>query len=161
MFNAHVRRLANATMGSLVPATFLLMLRAAGLYFAIVFGIGFVLGTLRVLFLLPRFGTRWAELIEMPFMFIAIVLGARLTVRHFRLQTVPLVSIALGLISLCLVLVMEFSVVLWLRGMTFSDYLAERDPVSGTVYYLMLPLFAAMPWLMTRFDRSRLRQRKV
>lgn len=151
MSKEHARRLENPTTDSILPGTLLLTLKAAGLYFAIVFGTGFALGTLRVLFLLPRFGVRWAELIEMPFMFIAIVLGARLTVRRFKLHASPLVSIATGVIALCLVLLMECSVVLWLRGMTFSDYLAGRDPVSGTVYYLMLLLFAATPWFTARF----------
>jgi hypothetical protein len=137
-----------------MPKALLSVLKAAGLYFLIVFGTGFVLGTLRVLLLLPRFGTRVAELMEMPFMFIAIVIGARLTVRRFRLQASPAMSVVVGLVALCLVLAMEFTVVLWLRGMTFSDYLAQRDPVSGTVYYLMLIVFAAMPWLVARYYRA-------
>jgi hypothetical protein len=151
MFNARTQRLSSATNYSGMPYTLLRVLKAAGLYFLIVFGTGFVLGILRVLLLFPRFGTRWAELMEMPFMFIAIVIGARLTVRRFRLQASPSMSVVVGLLALCLVLAMEFTVVLWLRGMTFADYLAQRDPVSGTVYYLMLIGLAAMPWLVARY----------
>ena len=44
---------------------------------------------------------------------------------------------------------MEFGLALWLRGLTIGDYLATRDPVSGTVYYLLLALFAVMPLLLT------------
>jgi hypothetical protein len=48
----------------------------AGLaYFALVFGAGFVLGVLRVSFLVPRFGERIAELGEMPLMLAVIVIG--------------------------------------------------------------------------------------
>lgn len=134
---------------------FMPVLKAAVIYFSIVFGTGFVLGTLRVLFLLPRFGTRAAEMMEMPFMFIAIVLGARFTVRHFRLHaSSPPISIVVGMLALCLVIMLEFTVVLWLRGMTFSDYLAERDAISGTVYYLMLLIFGVMPWLMVQCSRK-------
>ena len=39
-------------------------------YFLIVFGAGFLLGTIRVLLLLPVLGERAAELLEMPFMLI-------------------------------------------------------------------------------------------
>ena len=45
-------------------------LKSAVLYFAIVLGTGFVLGSVRVPFLVPRFGERYAELLEMPIMFV-------------------------------------------------------------------------------------------
>jgi hypothetical protein len=34
--------------------------------------------------------------------------------------------------------------------MTATDIMLNRDPVSGTAYYLSLILFAAMPWLVSR-----------
>jgi len=49
-----------------------------------------------------------------------------------------------------LLLVAEFSLVLWLRGMTIREYLASRDPMAGTVYIVMLGLFAIMPLLVAR-----------
>ncbi len=54
-------------------------------------------------------------------------------------------SIALGLM-----LVAEFTLALWLRGMTISEYFASRDPVSGTVYYALLGVFAVMPLLVAK-----------
>jgi hypothetical protein len=56
----------------------------------------------------------------------------------------------MGCIALGLLLVAEFIFVLWLRGLTISDYLESRDPVSGTVYYLMLGVFAIMPLIVAR-----------
>jgi hypothetical protein len=44
----------------------------------------------------------------------------------------------------------EFTLVLWLRGLPVADYLAGRDAVSGTVYNIMLGLFAVMPLLVRR-----------
>ena len=55
--------------------------KPAVLYFALVLGTGFALGTIRVAFLVPRLGERYAELLEMSFMFVAIVLAARYVVR--------------------------------------------------------------------------------
>ena len=55
-------------------------------YFALVFGTGFLLGIIRVPFLVPRLGVRTAELIEMPFMFVAILFAARYVVRRFALK---------------------------------------------------------------------------
>jgi len=40
--------------------------------------------------------------------------------------------------------------VLGLRGLTVSQYLADRDPVAGTVYIAMLGFFAVMPLLVVR-----------
>jgi len=57
------------------------ILKAALLYFAIVFGVGFVLGTIRTLWLVPRLGARAAELLEMPLMFVVFVVATRVVVR--------------------------------------------------------------------------------
>lgn len=53
------------------------LLRLSLLYFTLVFGAGFILGPLRVLFLEPRLGTRNAELLEMPIMLVVIWLRER------------------------------------------------------------------------------------
>lgn len=41
-------------------------LKAGVLYFAVVFGAGFLLGTVRVLMVVPHLGARGAELIDCP-----------------------------------------------------------------------------------------------
>jgi hypothetical protein len=56
----------------------------------------------------------------------------------------------LGLIVLSLLLVTEFTLVLRLRDLTIAEYLASRDPVSGTVYNAILGVFAVMPLLVAR-----------
>ena len=58
--------------------------------------------------------------------------------------------LGMGCMALVLMLIAEFGFVLWIRGLSIRDYLATRDPVSGTVYYLMLAVFAAMPLLVVR-----------
>jgi hypothetical protein len=37
-----------------------------------------------------------------------------------------------------------------LQDRTLGEYVASRDPVSGTVYLAMLALFAAMPLVLAR-----------
>jgi len=54
----------------------------------------------------------------------------------------------MGCIALLLLLVAEFGFMLRLRGLTIRQYLASRDPVAGTVYYVILAVFAAMPLLL-------------
>ena len=59
-------------------------MRAAAVYFALVFGAGFLLGPIRVLFLEPRVGLRAAELTELPLMIVAITFAASDIVFHPR-----------------------------------------------------------------------------
>jgi hypothetical protein len=126
------------------------ILKTATLYFALVFGAGFVLGPIRILWAVPRFGERTAELMEMPIMFVVIVLAARWTCRRLAVPSVSTQRVGMGVVALVLLLLPEFTVVLWLRGLTLSEYFANRDPVAGTVYILMLGVYAIMPLLVTR-----------
>jgi hypothetical protein len=125
------------------------IVKAGVLYFAIVFGAGFVLGPIRLLWAVPRFGTRMAELMEAPIMLLVTILAARWVVRRFALPSATFSRLGMGCIALGFMLVAEFILVL-LRGLSISEYLASRDPVSGTVYYAMLGVFAIMPLLMAR-----------
>ena len=124
------------------------ILKAGTLYFALVFGAGFVLGPIRTLWAVPRFGTRVAELIEAPIMFVVTILVARWIVRLLAVPPKPVSRLGMGCVGLGLMLVAEFTLVLWLRGLSISGYLATRDPVSGTVYYVMLGVFCIMPLLV-------------
>jgi hypothetical protein len=55
----------------------------------------------------------------------------------------------MGCVGLGLMLVAEFTLVLWLQGLSIGEYLASRDSVSGTVYYVMLGVFCIMPLLVS------------
>jgi hypothetical protein len=121
------------------------VLKAAALYFAGVFAVGFLLGAIRTVWVVPALGTRIAELIEAPIMLLVVVFAAREIVRrHFEMSQWRQ-WLAVGLVALGFLLFVEFTVVLWLRGLSLSEYFANRDPVSGTVYVLLLGAFAAMP----------------
>ncbi len=52
--------------------------------------------------------------------------------------------------ALGLMLVAEFGLVLWVRGMSIRQYFATRDRLSGTVYYLLLGVYAIIPLLVGR-----------
>ena len=107
-------------------------------------------GTIRTLWVVPRVGTRLAELLEAPIMLVVTILAARWTVLHLSVPRASSVRLTMGSIALVLMLVAEFGFVLWIRGLSIRDYLATRDPVSGTVYYLTLVAFALMPLLVCR-----------
>jgi len=126
------------------------MLKAGVFYFALVFGAGFVLGPIRIFWIAPRVGVRTAELFEAPVMLVVSFVAARWIVRRFAVPSAPQDRLVMGSVALGLMLLVEFTLVLWLRGLSLRQYLAERDPVAGTVYYVTLGAFAAMPLLLER-----------
>lgn len=113
-------------------------------YFLVVFAFGFVMGTIRVLLLEPEIGARYAGLLETPFMIAIIVYAARWAVRRNRLSR-SFELIATGATAFSLLLATEFTVVLWLRGVTLAEYVESRDPITGAIYILMLVLCGLMP----------------
>jgi len=123
-------------------------------YFALVFGAGFVLGAVRVLFLMPHLGARMAELLEMPIMFLVMVVAARFVVSRFRLPPSARARLSTGFLALALLLAAEFALVVLLQEQSLSQYIASRDPVSGSVYLALLVLFAAMPLIQARVRRG-------
>ena len=129
-------------------------LRAGVRYFAVVFGAGFILGPIRLLWAVPRFGPRVAELAEMPIMLAVIVVAARWVVRSLAVPPTPSRRLGMGGVALALLLVGELTLVLGLQGLSIRDYLAGRDPVAGTVYLVMLGAFALMPWLVAGDART-------
>jgi len=126
------------------------ILTASSLYFALVFGAGFVLGVVRTLFVAPHVGTRSAELMEMPVILLVTVAAARWTVVRLAVPSSTLARLGTGCIALLLMLAAEFGLVLRIRGLSVRQYLATRDRVSGTAYYVMLVVFAVMPLLMAK-----------
>jgi hypothetical protein len=125
-------------------------IKAGVLYFAIVFGTGFLLGTIRTLLIVPHLGARTAELLEVPLMVAVSFVAARWIVRRMELPFLLSLRMAMGTIALALMLVAEFSFVLSLRRMSLRQYFATLDPISGTAYYVSLLLFALAPIVIER-----------
>ncbi|WP_290538896.1 hypothetical protein [Alcanivorax sp.] len=88
------------------------LIKPALVYFILIFAIGFALAMIRIPFLVPRLGERWAELVELPFMVLASFLVARWLVRRFGLVTV-MQCIGTGLPALLMMLSAELAVTLF------------------------------------------------
>lgn len=123
------------------------ILLAAAVYFGMVFGAGFLLGAVRVPFLVPRLGERIAELAEMPLMFAAIYFAAGYLVRRYGASIASFGWVLVGAMSLTMLVAAELLLAIAIAGRSLGEYLASRDPISGSVYLGMLLVFAAMPWL--------------
>jgi hypothetical protein len=79
----------------------------------------------------------------MPFMIAASVFFAGRFVRRWRLGVGA--ALAGGVLALALLLGAEFTLVATLRGLTLEQYLASRDPVSGSAYVAALCVFMLAP----------------
>ena len=123
------------------------MVRAALVYFALVMGVGFLLGVVRIPFIVPRIGERWAELAEMPVMAAVIFVAAGYVLRKFPSIRLRGRSLVVGFLALALVVCAELGLAVTLQSQTLSEYLASRDRVSGSAYLAVLVLFALMPRL--------------
>ncbi|MCB1686608.1 MAG: hypothetical protein R3E82_20995 [Pseudomonadales bacterium] len=125
------------------PSALLQTLRLGLLYFSTVFLAGFLLGVLRTLWLAPWIGERSAELVEFPVMLVVMVLAARIVVQRCPQRTSLLLIV--GGIAALGVLVFDVLVGLWLRELSLREILFERDPLTGTIYYLMIGLLVLLP----------------
>ena len=124
----------------------MLILKAGLGYFLLVFGAGFLLAFVRIPFLVPAFGIRTAELMETPVMLAVIVWASRrLARRHPELPRLS--RLAAGLLALACLIVAELAVAYVLGARSPGQYIASRDPVSGSVYLASLVFFAVAPVL--------------
>lgn len=124
------------------------VLRAALIYFALVFGVGFCLGPIRVLLLEPRLGATAAELIEAPLMLTTIYFAGRWVGHRFCSGLGGGARFAVGLMAAALVLGADLGVGGGLRGMTVVEVLRHRDRLTGSVYYASVIWMALAPRIL-------------
>ena len=123
------------------------IVRASFLYFALVMGAGFLLGSVRVLLVVPRLGERWAELAEMPIMATVIFVAAGYILRRYPEVQTRGRALMVGFMALALSVGAELVLAVVLQSQSLAEYLASRDKLSGSVYLVLLVAFALMPRL--------------
>ena len=134
------------------------MLKVGAVYFALVFAVGWILGPIRELWIIPRLGRSAGFVIEAPIMLMAMMASARWVIRRFCVDNSFSTRTSIGLIATPLLIVAEILGTWWTRGASLSGYLATFDTVSGGVFVLLLVLFAAMPMLVERGEHLSGRQ---
>jgi hypothetical protein len=126
------------------------VLKAGAVYFLIVFAVGWILGPIRELWAVPRFGRLTGVLLEAVIMLIAMAVAARWVIRRFHVKPTFGSTISMGLLALGILVPAELAGVVWVRGLSLPEYLASFATAPGLVSQLMFLLFAAMPTLVTR-----------
>lgn len=124
---------------------------AAVVYWAIVFALGFVLGTVRVLLVIPRVGLIPATLLELPIILTASWFAAGWILRRFAIDS-GRDALILGGLAFAILMAAECALAVVLSGETPARWLTGlREPhallgLAGQI------AFAAMPWWRVRRD---------
>jgi hypothetical protein len=126
---------------------------AAVLYFVAVFGAGFVLGPIRVLWLEPRLGVVAATLCEAPLLLLAMIAASCWIPRIIRIGRSIGAMLAMGFGALVLQQAADFVVGTALRGISATDQIARLASPEGAIYAALLVLFALMPAVVNRISR--------
>ena len=121
------------------------MLRAAIAYWAVVFALGFVLGTVRTLWLAPAIGLVPATLAELPVMLAASWWASGLLVRRFAIATAG-AGLVMGGLAFALLMAAECALAVGLIGQTPGEWLGGLGQPHALLGLAGQVVFALMPW---------------
>jgi hypothetical protein len=130
-------------------------IKAGLICFLLVFALGWVLGPIRGLWAVPRFG-RIALLVEAVIMLIAMIASSRWVMRRFNVPQTLGSTIPMGVVALGILAPAEIAGVLWVRGLSLQEYVASFVTMPGVISLVMFLLFAAMPTIVGQFTTARL-----
>lgn len=124
------------------------LIRPAGAGFAyaiLTFAVGFALGTVRVLLVVPRVGPTRAVLIELPVILAASWWISRLCVARFRVSRAVAARLVMGVAAFVALMLAEasLSVVLFERPLT--EYLVSLTTLAGAIGLAAQVAFAGFP----------------
>jgi hypothetical protein len=123
--------------------------RAAVAYFALVFTAGFVLGTIRVLLIVPLWGELPAVLLESPIMLCVSWLVCGLLIRAFGVRESS-AGLAMGAAAFALLMTAELSLSLLAFKRSPVEFLRGYGTPAGAVGLTSQLAFGFIPLLRTR-----------
>ena len=129
-------------------------LSAAIAYFFVLFALGFVLGTIRVMLIEPRLGELAAVLVEVPVMLAAGFFACRWAVQHWQVPPVAAIRWAMVLSFLVLLLLVETALGWMLFGRLPSEQFAMLMTTAGLLGLSAQIGAALFPLLIDRGKRS-------
>ena len=132
----------------------MIIARAAIAYWAVVFALGFVLGTVRVLWLVPLVGLIPATALELPVMLGASWMASGWLVRRFAITTGG-AALATGGIAFALLMAAECVLATAMTGQSAAQWLAGLRQPHALLGLAGQVAFALMPWWRVASGRSR------
>lgn len=135
------------------------MMKTGARYFAIVFAIGFVLGTIRTLMVVPVIGEVWAVCAEVPLMlffswranrYIRRSMSGSSSSSHRKADDIAF-SLGYGLIGLILLLLAEAGLALTLANQTLSSHLRSYQDLHHAIGLAAQIAFGLFPYIQARY----------
>ena len=126
------------------------MARAAAggmVYFAIVFAAGFVLGTLRILVLMPRLGEAAAVLFELPLMLAVSWIACRRVVARVGISRRHAARLLMGGIAFAMLMLAELGLSVLAFARTPAEHLALYRQAPALLGLAGQLAFAAFPFI--------------
>ncbi|MEQ5788344.1 hypothetical protein J3454_10605 [Erythrobacter sp. NFXS35] len=118
----------------------------AGLaYWGIIFALGFVLGTIRTLWLAPMIGLLPATALELPLMLAASWIAAGWLIRRFGIGTGG-EALAMGALAFALLMLAECALAVVLAGQSPAQWLAGFGEPHALLGLAGQVVFALIPW---------------
>jgi hypothetical protein len=125
------------------------VMRAAAVYWAMIFALGFVLGTARVLWIAPAIGLVPATALELPVMLGASWLAAGWLVRRFALAP-GREALAAGCAAFALLMAAECALAAGLSGESPAQWLTGLAAPHALLGLAGQVVFALLPWWRAR-----------
>lgn len=122
---------------------------AALVYWAMVFALGFLLGTVRVLWAIPLVGLLPATLIELPLILGGSWLAAGWLVRRFALARQG-AALAVGALAFAILMAAECALAVAMMGQSPAQWLAGLAAPHALLGLAGQAAFALMPWWRVR-----------
>lgn len=122
---------------------------AAIVYWAMVFALGFVLGTIRVTWVIPVVGLLPATIIELPIILSASWFAAGWLVRRFRIVSAE-EALAVGALAFAILMAAECALAVTLMGQSPAQWLTGLATPHALLGLAGQAVLALMPWLIVR-----------
>ncbi|MCP2669954.1 hypothetical protein NHF40_03330 [Maricaulaceae bacterium EIL42A08] len=119
-------------------------------YVVVIFALGFALGTVRVLILVPAIGETVAVFLELPVMLAACWVVAGFLTRRFIKPGHGSAGVMMGAVAFALLMIAELVVAVSVFDRSLSEQLAHWLTVAGAAGLSGQIAFAVFPWLHVR-----------
>ena len=127
--------------------------KAGFIYFVLVFAAGFMLGTIRVTFLIPRFGPTTAVLVELPIILAVAWNVCGIVLRHVEVAAEFGPRLVMGTVAFVVLMLAETALATLAFSQTIPEIAAQYSTAHGAIGLAGQAIFASIPLLRLAAER--------